>query len=343
MAVTYVLMPYCETPDRKPGFFWVKNYYESMGMVVVVQTDNHLPFRRSWAINEAYRKIKHKIRSGDVLVIADADCAIQKGALLRAVNIARSNSKLVIPHNQVCRMTPEQSRDVLDSHAPQRGPRNHWWSDTRSRQCVSGVIVISADSFEKVNGFDEGFVGWGGEDNAFKKICDLVLKGVVRNKGVLFHFFHDVDSERAKNWRYKINNQRYRHYHEKLAKKLAFEPHAGNLRYDNYGIKAGYSSRNSKYFNDTKNTDNYQDNVYKYAYDMFGNILSVCDIGCGSGFKLMKYFEDVETIGVDLPKTIKYTKRKYPDRVWTCELPKDYSAVISSDVIEHLDDPKKIV
>jgi 2-polyprenyl-3-methyl-5-hydroxy-6-metoxy-1,4-benzoquinol methylase len=73
---------------------------------------------------------------------------------------------------------------------------------------------------------------------------------------------------------------------------------------------------------------------------------SIVDIGTGSGFKLMKYFNAFETIGLDLRPAVAKLREKYPMRKWVLAVPEnivecvgDAAVVICADVIEHVDDP----
>jgi hypothetical protein len=75
----------------------------------------------------------------------------------------------------------------------------------------------------------------------------------------------------------------------------------------------------------------------------------VLDIGTGRAFKLMKYFRDRETLGLDLPPTVEWLQSPdgYPDRKWAfCGLnskaPIGYSLVICADVIEHVRNPNML-
>lgn len=117
-----------------------------------------------------------------------------------------------------------------------------------------------------------------------------------------------------------------------------------------YFIKEDYTCRKKeRYFNDTPLTDEYQDPVYKTALKYFERYQcnSVLDLGCGSGFKLIKYFDDVEkTVGIDLPDTVNWLNKKYPNKNWSSDFnePKEgYDVLICSDVIEHVLDPDKIL
>ena len=120
---------------------------------------------------------------------------------------------------------------------------------------------------------------------------------------------------------------------------------------NNFFIKKGYKSRGSyHHYDDMETTDEWQNCVYlkaheeavKKKYDI------VLDIGCGSGFKLNKYFHDKKTIGLELEQNIETLRKKYPNNRWE---PSDFKKpftetvdiIICSDVIEHLVDPDELL
>ena len=93
--------------------------------------------------------------------------------------------------------------------------------------------------------------------------------------------------------------------------------------------------------------DEFQREVYLLAQKLMkqnSQWNQVIDIGCGSGFKLVKYLGDYETIGVDLPIALGFLNRTYPERDW-----REYSEhlfatcspdiLVCSDVIEHVEEP----
>lgn len=119
----------------------------------------------------------------------------------------------------------------------------------------------------------------------------------------------------------------------------------------NYFIKENYTHRESvRYHDDTKksyDSDKWQKEVYilakKYAEEeTYSKIL---DIGTGSGFKLLKYFKDFDTTGMDLTPTVEWLKNKYPDKSWTDSFEPIYNmdVIIASDVIEHIADPDELL
>ena len=118
-----------------------------------------------------------------------------------------------------------------------------------------------------------------------------------------------------------------------------------------YCIKKGYIHRKkSIYFDDTPLKDEYQKQVYELArfYLDKHNCKDVLDIGCGSGFKLVHYFPDCNTIGIDISPTYEFLIEKYPHNVWLNATQKEtYPAktdiIICADVIEHLVDPDELI
>ena len=118
-----------------------------------------------------------------------------------------------------------------------------------------------------------------------------------------------------------------------------------------YKIKRGYIHKKEyNYFDDTSNTDKWQLEVYTKAkeYAEKNDCKSIIDYGCGSAYKLMKYFETSETIGIDVSPTYEFLKEKYPTRDWLRFGDFEMNAlfadiVICSDVIEHVLNPDDLL
>lgn len=118
-----------------------------------------------------------------------------------------------------------------------------------------------------------------------------------------------------------------------------------------FGIKENYNHRESyAYFDDMNNTDDWQKEVYKVARDLFEErgYKTVADIGCGSAYKLIKYFGNKNIVGYDVEPTLSKLKEKYPDYTWwlsdfDSQPPDPEDLVICSDVIEHVEDPDALL
>ena len=130
----------------------------------------------------------------------------------------------------------------------------------------------------------------------------------------------------------------------------SFPPHREHSvigRAENYFIHDGYRHRaGGIYYDDTENSDEWQDEVYKFAREVFDEreLKTVCDVGCGSAYKLLKHFRDRSVIGLDVAETCVWLKRQYPHLTWLELDFKDPPSLqadltIAADVIEHSIDP----
>jgi 2-polyprenyl-3-methyl-5-hydroxy-6-metoxy-1,4-benzoquinol methylase len=116
-----------------------------------------------------------------------------------------------------------------------------------------------------------------------------------------------------------------------------------------YSIKQNYIHRlNNKYFNDTKNTDKWQREVYEFAKKIAdeNEFTKILDIGTGSAYKLLNNFSDRDTLGIDVEETVKWLRERYPDRNWSSDFSSSilgYDLIIAADVIEHIVDPDSLL
>jgi hypothetical protein len=133
-----------------------------------------------------------------------------------------------------------------------------------------------------------------------------------------------------------------------------FPPHGGYSSVGsprNFFIHDGYAHRReTTYFDDTANADRWQREVYRFAREIFDEhrLETVCDIGCGSGHKLVKYFGDRNGIGFDVAETCNWLRNKYPKLKWlVLDLkavpPIRVDLVIAADIVEHLLEPDELL
>lgn len=117
----------------------------------------------------------------------------------------------------------------------------------------------------------------------------------------------------------------------------------------------GYSIReNPGHHDDRSLTDQAQDEVYQFAKEFLNinNFNNIVDIGCGSGFKLIKYFNNHNTIGIETEPCLSQLKITYPNKIWIesgkpeesfSDISYDTDIIICSDVIEHIKDPDQLL
>lgn len=126
---------------------------------------------------------------------------------------------------------------------------------------------------------------------------------------------------------------------------------------NNYGIRDGYVSRPApEYFPDVQiDGKNRQEDVYRVAAYLAreSKATRLVDIGCGRGYKLVKYAHLFELLGIDTGSNIQYCRDTYTTGAWIdrdLENPIsiepslfDNSVVVCADVIEHLVNPTHLV
>lgn len=144
------------------------------------------PFNRSAAINDAARRAG----SWDIAAIIDADTVLEPARVLEGLELARTG-RAVLPFTHYClvgrRETDQLMRaEQLPATAERTTIRANRWS---------GCVIVPRELFDAVGGFDERFVGWGGEDIGFA--AALLARGkVARLPGNLFHLWHPHSVER---------------------------------------------------------------------------------------------------------------------------------------------------
>ena len=85
---------------------------------------------------------------------------------------------------------------------------------------------------------------------------------------------------------------------------------------------------NNNHFDDTGLTGEWQKEVYMLARDLLrkmsklpesnGRNLTVIDVGCGSGWKLVHYLsKEFKTIGIETEPALSFLRKTYPDQVHT--------------------------
>ena len=120
----------------------------------------------------------------------------------------------------------------------------------------------------------------------------------------------------------------------------------------NYCILDYTINNNPGHHDDSNYTDTSQKEVYQFCAEFMeeNKLTTIVDIGCGSGYKLVKYLSKFNTIGVETEPCFSLLKTTYPDRNWVISGEKEKSfnsydslynndVVLCCDVIEHIIDP----
>lgn len=147
-------------------------------------------FNRGAAINDAARGVS--FGAWDVALIADGDVICEPTQVRLAVERARSTNRLTLAYDDYVGMTRQMTDRVLTGYGGDwRAP-----GSLRMRTHVSSLLAVPRRLWDEVGGYDERFVGWGFDDNAFHAACRVMGGGVERAPGTVFHLWHPDSPER---------------------------------------------------------------------------------------------------------------------------------------------------
>lgn len=179
-----VIVPY--RPDHghrdRLWAFLRDTYWPGFDVVVGEHSDG--PFNRSAAINRAAD------RDWDIAVIADADTWVPRKQLSHAVWTCRVTGRLTAAFTDVVELTQPTTDDILNKKIGLDDSFGCVRVRRRPLETQSSMLVVSRPLWDAVAGFDEQFVGWAGEDNAFWKACTLHGGEPHRIPGNAYHLWH---------------------------------------------------------------------------------------------------------------------------------------------------------
>ena len=173
------------------------------------------PFNKAWGFNIGFRH-----STGQVIAFGDADVIVDAAALSESVQLCRTTFEAVKPYDRLIDLTPEETQQVLAGQPQLHIDRSGQPPDREGRReyiCFcGGLFVLRRALFELLGGFDEKFVGWGGEDDALT----IKLRALSQNTHTLsghtaYHLWHEQQPQRrAGQPFYERNAARLRHYQQ---------------------------------------------------------------------------------------------------------------------------------
>jgi len=146
-----------------------------------------LPYCRAWAFNVAARHAQ-----GDILVMQDNDVLIPERYSYEAAQRVAEGHSFVDLKRFLFYLDEKATMQVFATGAPPRGV-----AAIVRQNLDGGSLVVRRDAYDAIGGFDESFIGWGGEDNDFFDRATF-LGGVYRYSYLpLLHLEHPPQPEKV--------------------------------------------------------------------------------------------------------------------------------------------------
>lgn len=168
-----VLIPFRDDDGhRTQSAEWIRERWAKIlpeAEIVFGTDDGGVPFSKTTAVNDAFLK-----STGEVLVVTDADTWADEDAVRAGIAEAMKTQRLVIPWRKSYRLRERDSKDLL-SGRPMTPSMLAVAEPGPEPQTGGMLLIISRSAFERVNGMDPRFRGWGYEDVSFVRCCDTLL------------------------------------------------------------------------------------------------------------------------------------------------------------------------
>jgi predicted glycosyltransferase involved in capsule biosynthesis len=165
-SFTYVI-GYRHIPDRLNNLRRVLDWINGFASVEVllIEQDKHskishlnLRYNKSWAFNVATKMAK-----SNIIVFADSDLIMEPNQLIEGLKLIQ-DYEMVNPYKSVIDLEANESsmpfEQILKIDRPGRGE-----TDIQKVPLCGGICMFRKDAINKIGGWNEDFIGWGGEDD----------------------------------------------------------------------------------------------------------------------------------------------------------------------------------
>lgn len=194
-----ILVPFnTDNSSRDRNWKWIQERYKLLmpDAEICIGTSDKTQYCRCQAINNAA-----KIATRDIFIITDADLIFDIEDIKRALDLLPAH-KWIIPYSKLIKFNESLTNSILSnphdihlSSIPLNNINSELYFDStlpNAYQLVGGIQIIERSSFLQCGGFDERFIGWGREDDAFAHIAKFLFKKITRvDNMTVYHLYHE--------------------------------------------------------------------------------------------------------------------------------------------------------
>jgi len=146
-------------------------------------TKSEMPFNKAWAFNVG---LQHS--TTQTIVFGDCDLIMDPHKMIEALK-QLDNYECVSPYSRVIDLNSNEVNMNLEQmskiNRPGRGE-----TDIQKICLAGGIIMYRKNAIVKIGGFDQGFIGWGGEDD-FQSHKSKIFLTWYEQSGTCYHLWHE--------------------------------------------------------------------------------------------------------------------------------------------------------
>lgn len=201
-----IVIPWRESESRNKIFNFLVSWYSLNfpDWEIILSDSNSKTFNLSASRNLGIEKAF--ALGAKVVLVSDADFFPSKDSLIKSLLNSEQNEEITMPYRTYNEISYEGTKHFLAQFPESvnmflksnknpmmiNGQVNHFW-------VCSGLFVIPKGVYDKIQGFDENFVGWGPEDQDYhKKYFDYYNKLFTYTEGIGCSLEHSRDEWKDK-------------------------------------------------------------------------------------------------------------------------------------------------
>lgn len=188
-----ICMPWRDSGDkwRRLAFEWCNKLWSDAGFTVY---EGDGKSRSAMCNNAAVKAVADEV---DVLVFADADTWAKPEQVITAAALAHEKQNAVHAFTKYIKLDAQRTRMYLKKDPLEVKAHSLTRMGKSKTEHVSGLTAVPVGLWKQIGGFDERFVGWGFEDQAFHLAAEVMGGEVLRIPGPAIHWYHGNDPSKA--------------------------------------------------------------------------------------------------------------------------------------------------